>query len=151
MKLTIKTDFDKLVRAFEKAPEKTRRMVRVELKAAAEGIKDRASTEHRYKRKSGTLERDGLVARVEDNVAIIALNPRVPYGVYVHEGTKPHIILPSRKRVLRWSDGNQYFFAKKVNHPGTKPDQFLYNAANKERPLIESRFNNALAKLVRDL
>lgn len=151
MKLTIKTDFDKLARAFEKAPEKTRRMVRVELKTAAEGIKDRASTEHRYKRKSGTLERDGLVTRVEDSVAVIALNPRVPYGVYVHEGTKPHIILPKEKRVLRWSDGSEYFFAKSVVHPGTKPDQFLYNAANKERPLIESRFNNALAKLVRDL
>lgn len=151
MKIAIKTDFNKLAKAFEKAPEATRDMVRKQLKIAAEGIKDRASTEHRYKRQSGQLERDGIVTRVEDNVATIALNPRVPYGVYVHEGTKPHIILPKQKRVLRWSDGNKFIFSKSVVHPGTKPDQFLYNAADKEAPLIQSRFENAISEIVRSL
>ena len=151
MKITIKTDFDKLARAFEKAPQATRDMVRKQLKEAAEGIKDRASAEHRYKRQSGQLERDGIVTRVEDNIAVIALNPRVPYGVYVHEGTKPHVILPKQKRVLRWNDGNGFIYSRRVMHPGTKPDQFLYNAADKEAPLIQSRFENALEKVIRSL
>ena len=151
MKLKIKTDFDKLARAFEKFPEETRKMVRVQLKEAAEGIKERASSEHRYTSRSGNLERRGVVYQVQDNVAIIALNPRVPYGLYVHEGTKPHIILPSRKRVLRWSDGNKFIFSKSVLHPGTTTDPFLYNAAIKELPLIQSRFDNALEKIVRNL
>jgi hypothetical protein len=89
MKLKIKTDFDKLARAFEKFPEETRKMVRIQLKEAAEGIKERASSEHRYTSRSGNLERRGVVYQVEDNVAVIALNTRVPYGLYVHEGTKP--------------------------------------------------------------
>jgi HK97 gp10 family phage protein len=151
VKLKIKTDFGKLARAFEKFPKETRAMVRKQLKEAAQGIKDRAASEHRYKSQSGALERDGLVSSVSGNVAVIALSPRVPYGIYVHEGTKPHIILPSRKRVLRWSDGENLIFSKRVNHPGTKPDQFLYNAANKELPLIQSRFDNALEKIVRNL
>ena len=151
MKLKIKTDFDKLARAFEKFPEETRKMVRIQLKEAAEGIKERAAREHRYTSRSTKLEREGVDYRVEDNVAIVALSPRVPYGLYVHEGTKPHIILPSKKKLLRWTDGNRWFSKRQVNHPGTKPDQFLYNAANKELPLIQSRFDNALEKIVRNL
>lgn len=152
MKIRIKTDFDKLARAFEKAPQATRDMVRKQLKIAAEGIKDRASTEHRYKSRSGELERKGIATMVEDNVAVISLSPRVPYGIYVHEGTKPHIILPRQKKILRWSDGEgNYFFSRKVNHPGTKPDPFLYDAAKVETPLIQSRFEGALEKLVRSL
>ena len=151
MKITIKTDFDKLARAFEKAPQATRDMVRKQLKEAAEGIKYRASAEHRYKRQSGELERKGIVTRVEDNIAVIALSPRVPYGVYVHEGTKPHVISAVKKKLLRWTDGNRWFSKKQVMHPGTKPDQFLYNAADKEAPLIQSRFENALEKVIRSL
>ncbi|MBR6635950.1 MAG: hypothetical protein IKK97_00715 [Phascolarctobacterium sp.] len=151
MKIRIKTDFDKLARAFEKAPQATRDMVRKQLKIAAESIKDRASTEHRYKRKDGMLEREGIDTMVEDNVAVISLSPRVPYGIYVHEGTKPHIILPRRKKLLRWTDGNRWFSKYQVNHPGTKPDPFLYNAAKVETPLIQSRFEGALEKLVRSL
>lgn len=151
MKIRIKTDFDKLAKAFEKAPQATRDMVRKQLKIAAESIKDRASLEHRYKRRNGQLEREGIVTHVKDNVAIVSLNPRVPYGIYVHEGTKPHIILPRQKKLLRWTDGGRWFSKYKVNHPGTKPDPFLYDAATKETPLIQSRFKNALDNLVRKL
>lgn len=151
MKLKIKTDFQKLADAFAKAPEETRQMVQKQMKIAVESIKDRASREHRYKSRSGVLERDGIVTRVVENKGIVMLNSRVPYGVYVHQGTKPHIIQPSKKQVLRWSDGVRFFFARKVNHPGTQADPFLYNSAEKELPLIQSRFENALEKLVRDL
>lgn len=48
-----------------------------------------------------------------------------------HDGTKPHVILPRKAKVLRFpkSKGSSvYIFAKKVNHPGTKPNPYLVNA-----------------------
>lgn len=51
------------------------------------------------------------------------------YGVYVDQGTKPHVILPKNKPFLAWkgSDG-KWIFARRVNHPGTKPTYFFTNA-----------------------
>jgi hypothetical protein len=56
-------------------------------------------------------------------VVIAALQP---YALYVHEGTKAHVIYPKKAKALRWygADGNP-IFATKVNHPGTKANHFL--------------------------
>lgn len=57
------------------------------------------------------------------SVAIAALQP---YAVYVHEGTRPHIILPVKAQALRWYDASHNpVFASIVHHPGTKPHRFL--------------------------
>lgn len=42
-----------------------------------------------------------------------------------HEGTKPHVILPSRAQVLRFSAGGRIIYTRKVNHPGTRPNRYL--------------------------
>jgi hypothetical protein len=42
-----------------------------------------------------------------------------------HEGTKPHVILPSRSQVLRFSAGGRIIYTRKVNHPGTRPNRYL--------------------------
>lgn len=55
-------------------------------------------------------------------VTIIAAQP---YAFWVHEGTKAHVILPRRAKALRWFVDGQPVFARRVNHPGTKPNKFL--------------------------
>ena len=52
-----------------------------------------------------------------------------PYAVYHHDGTRPHVIRPRRKRVLKFQSGGQTVFARKVNHPGTRANPFLLRAA----------------------
>lgn len=42
-----------------------------------------------------------------------------------HQGTRPHVILPSRRRALRFNVGGQTVFATRVRHPGTRPNQYL--------------------------
>lgn len=42
-----------------------------------------------------------------------------------HEGTKRHQILPDNGRVLRFNVGGRVVYARKVNHPGTKPNPYL--------------------------
>ena len=58
------------------------------------------------------------------------------YAYFVHEGTKPHIIVPkptNRSGKLRfyWDKEGGIVFRGKVRHPGTKPDRFLLRALHK--------------------
>lgn len=43
-----------------------------------------------------------------------------------HNGTRPHIITPKQgNKVLRFTRGAQVVYARRVRHPGTKPNRFL--------------------------
>jgi hypothetical protein len=54
-----------------------------------------------------------------------------PYAVYVEFGTAPHIITPKKKGgTLHWKSDNKDVFAKKVNHPGTRPQPFIRPSLN---------------------
>lgn len=49
-----------------------------------------------------------------------------PYGMFVHEGTRPHVIRPKRGNVLAFTPrGSSTVFAREVNHPGTKGQPWL--------------------------
>lgn len=52
----------------------------------------------------------------------------VEYAPFVNDGTRPHVIRPKNKQVLRFTVGNQVVFAKVVNHPGTRARPFLDRA-----------------------
>lgn len=54
---------------------------------------------------------------------------RAPYAAFVLLGTRPHKILPKNKKALRWSVGGKFAFAKAVNHPGYRGDNYLLRAA----------------------
>jgi hypothetical protein len=47
---------------------------------------------------------------------------------YVLDGTRPHIIVPRRAKALRFEAGGSIVFAKRVRHPGTRPNNFLARA-----------------------
>lgn len=63
----------------------------------------------------------------------------VEEGKYVEFGTPPHIITPKSKKALRFEagrterlsgkkKGKTMVFAKKVRHPGTRPNPFIRTA-----------------------
>lgn len=58
--------------------------------------------------------------RINADSIYISVGTTDPIFKYVDEGTVPHIIRPSKAKVLRWSTGGETFFAKEVHHPGTK-------------------------------
>lgn len=58
------------------------------------------------------------------------------YAMYVHEGTKPHVIKPRRKKVLSWKGAEGRVFATAVNHPGTNPRPWLRNALQQTAPRL---------------
>ena len=50
------------------------------------------------------------------------------YAAFVNDGTRPHVIRPRNKQVLRFTVGGRVVFAKVVHHPGTRPNPFLDRA-----------------------
>lgn len=79
----------------------------------------------------------------------------VPYGESVEKGSRPHVIRPRWKKALAfipgggpgrttWAQrlgGGGTVFAKKVNHPGTKPQRFVEKTV---RSVVQSNVWNSL-------
>ena len=54
-----------------------------------------------------------------------------PHAVFVHWGTRPHVIRPKTKKLLRWATPfGKWVSNKAVNHPGYKGDPWLIRAAD---------------------
>lgn len=53
-----------------------------------------------------------------------------PYAPFVHWGSRPHIIRPKSKKVLRWAGPHGDIFARFVRHPGYDGDPWLIKAAH---------------------
>lgn|SRR3990167_1151960 len=64
------------------------------------------------------------------------------YALYVHEGTKAHLILPSKKKALFWKGAAHPMRA--VRHPGTKANPFLRKAIEQSEKNIDKFFEQAV-------
>lgn len=49
--------------------------------------------------------------------------PTRDYALYVHEGTRPHVIMPKNKKALWWMGARHPM--RSVRHPGTAGNPFL--------------------------
>jgi hypothetical protein len=111
--------------------------------------------------KPGAL-RDSVSCRNEPSEGRmwVVLYSTVPYAPFVIGGTKPHVIQAHARtrggwtgpytgqpgagsHTLHWVSGGTDFFAMKVNHPGTKPDNFPERAISPLRPWLIERFASA--------
>lgn len=69
---------------------------------------------------------------VSKRAATVEIKSDTPYSRFVHDGTKPHTILPKDPAgVLRFQVGGRTVFSKRVQHPGTKARPFLVKALSK--------------------
>ena len=96
-------------------------------------------------RKTGNLARTIRVSEVDEvgqRIRVVAGGTtQVGYAADVEFGTRPHVIMPVRRKVLAWGGARRLsgslrtgaspeFFAKRVNHPGTRPRPYLRPAAS---------------------
>lgn len=67
------------------------------------------------------------------------------YARHVEFGTGPHEIVPRRRNVLRFvtRDG-AVVFARRVSHPGTRPQPHLGPSAEEQRALFPRRITDAV-------
>jgi hypothetical protein len=82
--------------------------------------------------KTGRLKRSIRVYRHTRNSfgQSLRIGTAVPYARYHHDGSKPHMIYPNKKQVLKFRSGSVVVFSRKVHHPGTKPNRFLKDNIN---------------------
>lgn len=65
------------------------------------------------------------------------------YAVFVHEGTRPHIITPTRMKALaNVREGK--FFGRLVRHPGTAANPFLERAVQKSEGDVNREFDKII-------
>lgn len=85
--------------------------------------------------RTGTLQRS-ILFTVTDPIATVEVNER--YGLYIEQGTPPHIIEPKNKKALFWKGAAHP--VRRVNHPGTRADPFFERAIEESQPAIQANF-----------
>jgi hypothetical protein len=153
MGFSLKIDAQKLSQAFSKATLEVSKELRIGLSIALRTVATDAKLHHDYKSKRGQIERSvkyevspsGLEGRVYLDTAIC------PYSVYVHEGTGiyghgkgQYTIKPKSQIALYWVSGGEKVFAKTVTSNGIRPDPFLTEAFDRQKPYIQSRMQGAV-------
>lgn len=136
---------DQLMKAVKKAPKVVSGELNVGIKKATILLQGEARKEAPVK--TGFL-RNRITSQTMPLKGII--RSRAPYSIFVHEGTRPHIIEVRRKRVL--SDGSN-IFGTRVRHPGTKANPFMERAVKKGQNRVDRIFemamNNVVNKIVK--
>ncbi len=68
----------------------------------------------------------------------------VSYAQHVHDGTRAHVIRPSRREALRFvGEGGRFRFARLVRHPGTAPRPFMDDALDATSEQASRFFSSA--------
>lgn len=70
-----------------------------------------------------------------------------PYAIFVHEGTRPHVILPRVKKALYWKDAPHPVFS--VQHPGTQANPFMLSALRQTEGQVGGFFKQAAVELAK--
>lgn len=86
--------------------------------------------------KNGAIERSIFKRRIEGGWELGHDLQVAPHARWVHDGARPHVIRPNRRKALRWPLAAAFAFAKKVNHPGYPGDAWLDRAARQAPQLF---------------
>lgn len=78
---------------------------------------------------TGRLRASGSMQIAERGSAVVGqVEYTADYAAAVHNGTRPHVIVPRRGRYLRFQVGDRTVYARRVNHPGTPARPYLATA-----------------------
>lgn len=71
---------------------------------------------------------------------------RAPHAIHLIFGTKPHKIVPNKRKALRWVGPAGFMFAKAVNHPGYRGDDYMLQARDDALSQFQKISANALRR-----
>ena len=137
-----------MMRRFANFGRRVGAQLRDTVQKVTRNIQERARREHRFTSRTGHTERsiEATTRSTGENTTGEVVS-RDKIAIFLMRGTRPHIIVPRRKKALRWADGQKFIFAKKVHHPGTKPDPFLTNAFERETVGFATRLENTIRRI----
>lgn len=95
------------------------------------------SGEHpRAAAQAGRQRADKSGDKLRPSIKIVDLGPSerqvgsdLPYAIYNHDDTRPHLIRPKNAKVLAFQGNTGTVFARVVHHPGTRGTKFLTRGA----------------------
>lgn len=104
--------------------------------AAAAALKDLEGTVRAWKHKPAfkiTRDDDSTTVQTDDEIFF-----------YQDQGTKKHVITPSKKKALAWPGGRHP--VKRVNHPGTKARHFSKMVNERAEKFLVAETERQIAK-----
>lgn len=142
--LTIK-NLDEIERMFKKAPGKMLDGIHKAIQRSILIIERNAKREAPVNKGTGggTLRqsiKSKMSGRATGEVSVEA-----KYAMFVHEGTRPHVIRPTRMKALANTREGK-FFGRLVMHPGTQPNPFLERAVKQSEDDINREFDKIILK-----
>lgn len=107
---------------------------------------DQAAGQHRRYSRTGNLVRSVFKRRVPGGWEVGHDAQIAPHAVFVIKGTRPHIILPRNKKVLRWPVPGGFRYAKRVKHPGTRADDYIRRLAAEVPRIFDQHLRAQVAR-----
>ena len=118
------------------------------LAATAEDAETYITAEAAKHHREGRLEKSVYLRRIGPMAFEVGHDLSVArHAVFVHWGTKPHVIKPKDKKALRWPLASGFAFARSVRHPGYKGDPWLVRAAARAPADFERHVHSVLARI----
>lgn len=74
---------------------------------------------------------------------------KAKYALFVHDGTDPYIIIPSKKKALFWEGASHP--VRMVHHPGIRANPFLKRAIDRNEPTIDKFFKEAVDNTLEEI
>jgi HK97 gp10 family phage protein len=101
----------------------------------------------RFKNQTGNLRRS-IFRRVDGpHRGVIGVGEK--YGAYVEFGTRPHVITPKKGKFLAFkSKSGKVVYAKRINHPGSRPYPFMQPAMENNQGRIVQIYDQVSREVV---
>ena len=136
-------NYDAIRMAFARSPERMAKELNTAIAKTILKVESAAKREAPVNKQSGGGNlRQSIKSRMTGQAKGI-VEVGAEYAVYVHEGTRPHMIRASNKKALANRRTGQ-FFGRTVNHPGTAANPFLQRAVDVAQKEVDSYFIKAV-------
>ncbi len=123
-----------------------RRALMIAAETYVRDIHDWIDSGRAFTPRTGNLQRSiTWYISTENSARIIA---QADYAKWVEFGTKPHAILPKRRKALKIPTPEGYIFRKKVSHPGSKPYPFFFANLQDRAKRVAVEFMKALEGVI---
>lgn len=138
-------DLDNIKKAFDIAPAKMTKELNKAVKIIIDKIDNKSKREAPTNKQGGGGNLKQSIERRMTGIASGIVEVKSKYGVYVHEGTRPHIIRYTKPgRGGLYDKRTKTGFGRVVNHPGTIANPFMKRAIDAQQSFIDAQLKKAV-------
>lgn len=105
------------------------------------------SNEFKRNSPSPTREATRYTVKTSRRGAVLRVFNNQKVAKFLEGGTKPHRILPRKKRFLKFQGSSGVVFSRGVNHPGTRATHWFANLANQTFEHMEAGIKRSLLRV----